>query len=99
MMKVIAPLRVDVVFAEPIQCVIDEEASNAAAQRPIEVDSVAPRRTVAVSEVRPILPKIISLRAEMVVDDVQHDRETFTMARVDESLQPVGPAIHRMRRV
>jgi hypothetical protein len=33
----------------------------------------------------------------MIVDDVEDDRETLTMVRVDESLQPIGPVIRQMR--
>ena len=43
--------------------------------------------------------KIISFGAEVVVDHVQHDRESVLVAGIDQLLQAGGTAIGRLRRV
>ena len=44
---------VDVVLAQPVERVVDQEAAHLVAARAVEVDRLAPRRAVAVGEVRP----------------------------------------------
>ena len=61
--------------------------------RPVEVEAVAPGRAVAAREVGPELRQVVPLRAEVVVDDVEADREAERVGAVDEALQRGGPAV------
>ena len=95
----VEPQRVDMVLSQPVQRVVDEEASNLGALRTIEIDRGTPWRAITVGKVGAILAQVVSFRAEMVVDDVQHHREPFAMTSVDQPLQPQRSAIYGMRRV
>ena len=60
----------------------------------VEIDRGAPWRVVALGEeIGGDDVQVITLGAEMVVDDVEQDREAARVARLDQRLQIVGPAI------
>ena len=80
---------VEVVVAQPHQRVVAEEPAHLVAAGAVEVDRVAPRRVVAVGEVRPKLAKVIPLWSEVVVDDVEDHGEPAGVTRVDKPLQIV----------
>src|SRR4051812_757683 len=63
------------------------------AVRFVEVQSFAPRGFVPVREVRPKAWEVISLRPEMVIYDVQNDRQPCGMTRVDQLLQALWAAV------
>ena len=90
---------VDVVLAQPVQGVVDEEAPHLVAVGAVEVQRVAPRRVMAVGEVRAVVGEVVPLRPEVVVDDVEDQGEPVRVARVGEPLQAVGAAVGRVRRV
>src|SRR5207249_11376846 len=60
----------------------------------VEVHGGTPRRLVPVAEVRPVLRKVVPLGPEVIVDDVEEDREPGRVARVHQTAQsaraPVG---------
>ena len=89
---------VDVVLVEPVQGVPGEVAPHLVALRAVDVDGLAPRRVVAVGQVRREALEVVALGPEVVVDDVEDDREAPRVAGVDEAPQPVGPAVGRLRR-
>ena len=84
----VEPQRVDMVLGQPVQRIVDEEAPYPGALRTVEIDRGAPWCSITVGKVWAILAKVVSFRAQMVVDDVQHHRETFVMTSVDEPLEP-----------
>ena len=43
--------------------------------------------------------KIVPIRSEVIVDDVEEDHQTALMRGVDQLLQPFGPAIGHVRRI
>ena len=43
--------------------------------------------------------EVVPFRAEVVVDDVEDEREPVRMAGVEEALQPFGTAVRGVRRV
>ena len=90
---------IDVVFGEPVQGVIDKKAADAIALRPIKVDRLSPGRVMGVSKAGSKLGKIISFRAEVVVNHVQYDRQPVLVAGIDKLLQSGGTTVGRLRRV
>src|SRR6516162_8223432 len=99
LMNRVEPQPVDVIFGQPVQRIVDEESSYSIALRAVEIDRRAPRRAIAIGEEPAILAEVITFRTEMVVNDVEHDRESLAMACVDEPLESERPAIRCMRRV
>src|SRR5260370_37456857 len=65
---------VEVKLLEPVECIVHDEGPRDLAAGPVEVDGVSPGRlAVATEESRSIAMQVISLRAEVVVDDVEED--------------------------
>src|SRR6185437_8857594 len=87
------------VLGQPVQSIVDKETPHLAASGAIEIDRRAPWCSIAVGEVWAVLAKIISFRAQMVVDDIKHDREALAMTRVDQQFESGGTAIRGVRRV
>lgn len=91
---------------QPVQPVVPQPGERAAQQeRPhlvraggVEIDRRAPRRAMGLGEVRAEGREVIAGRAEVVVDHVQQDRETETVRRVHEALQPLRPAVRFVHR-
>src|SRR5690606_40295417 len=79
---------IDVVVAQPELRVVADEASHFVAACVVVIERLAPRRMVAISEVRTELAQVVSARSEVVVDDVQKDRHAAAMAGVDEASKP-----------
>src|ERR1700730_1647352 len=88
--------RIQVVFSKPIEGIVDDEAPDAVALRPVKVDRLSPGRVMGIREAGSKLGKIIALGTEMVVDHVQHDGEVETMAGVHKLLQPGRTAVGRL---
>src|ERR1700761_8510773 len=89
----IKPQAVEVEIAEPIERIFEEVFANGGTIGPVEIDSGAPRRAIAIGEVRSELAENISLGAEVVVDDVKNDGEAFRVCGVNECLQGGGTAV------
>ena len=87
---------VAVVVLEPHNGVVHEERAHLLAGRPVEVDGLTPGGGVAVGEIRAVAPQVVPGRAQVVVDDVHHDAEPSTVARVHQPLQAVGAAVGMM---
>src|SRR5438132_13408704 len=67
---------VEAIFFEPIERVVDHEVAHRPAQRSVKIERCAPWRVVPLGkEIRRDRREIISLRAEMVVDDVEKNGE------------------------
>ena len=94
----VEPQPVDVEVLDPPAGALDERAADEVAARPGDVDGVAPRRPVGVGEVRGEAAVGAALRAEVVVDDVEHDAEPGGVGGVDEAGEPVGPAVRLLHR-
>src|SRR5260221_11748205 len=90
----VEPQRVDMVRSQPVQRVVDEEGPYLGALRPVKIDRGTPWCAITVGKVGAILAQVVSFRAQMVVDDVQHHREPFMMTSVDEPLEPQRSAIY-----
>src|SRR5438270_14075556 len=79
--------------AHPHQGVVHEEATDLVGACVVEVDGVAPRGAMAGGEIGGELAGVVAHRAEVVVDDVEYDGESFGVAGVDEALECVGAAV------
>src|SRR6266498_1370347 len=87
---------VETIVLEPMQRVADGEGAdlwNAI------VDGMSPRRVSAGEECRRIAVEVVTLRAEMVVDDVEENHEPARMRFVDQRPQIVGPTIGAVGRI
>jgi hypothetical protein len=89
----VEPQAVEVVVAEPHRRVVAEEPAHLVAAGVIEVHGVAPRRVVAIREVRPELANVVTGRPEVVVDDIENNGQAMRMTRIDQSLQVVGRSV------
>src|SRR5262249_34063684 len=90
--------RIDMAFANPIERVLDKIISHLVAVRAVEVQRRAPWRLVTLGEIAPAeIPKVISFRSEVVVNDVENDGETVLVTSVDQALQAVRAAVRVLR--
>ena len=92
--------RVDVKVTNPMKRVLDEVVAHFVAVGSVEIQRFAPRRPVSLGEIRGEVAEVVAFGAEVVVDDVEHDREPETVARVDETFERGGPTVavlHRER--
>src|SRR5689334_23425888 len=90
---------VHVILGKPVQGIIDDEAADAVALLPVKVDGLSPRRVMSVGEAGGKLGKIISFGAEVVVNYVQHNRQSVLVAGIHQLLQTGGTAVRRLGRV
>src|SRR5262249_5313312 len=78
---------VDVELLDPVKGVVDEEVPHHTAARSVEVDRRTPGRRVPLGEeLRGVVVEVITLRPEVIVNDVEKHHETARMRRVDEPL-------------
>ena len=87
---------VEAIMFKPMQCIADGEGAdlwNAI------VDGVSPRRMSGGEECRRVAVKVVTFRAEMVVDDVEKHHEPPRMRFVDQHSQIVGPTIGAVWRI
>ena len=78
--------RVHMERRQPLDGILDEEAHDFVALRPVEVEAQAPRSPVAVAEVWAKIAEIVSFRPQVVVDHVEHDGDLALVTGVDETL-------------
>src|ERR1700690_2737194 len=82
------------VFAQPIERVVDEKIPHRTAFRAIEIDSIPPRSVVAIGkELRRIRIQVIALRPEVVVDNIEQDHDPAAMSILNEVLEIFRPAV------
>ena len=82
---------VEAIFHQPVQRVVGEEAPHLVAA---EIDRRPPGRIdVVAKELRRVGMQIISVRSEMVVDDVEKDHQPVIVRGVDQRLEIVGRAV------
>ena len=89
---------VDVELADPHAPVLDHVAAGAVGARAVVVHRRAPRGLRAIGEVRAELGQVVSLGAEMVVDDIEEHRQAARVAGVHETPEPARSAVGRLRR-
>src|SRR6185312_618559 len=87
--------RVDVEITQPHQRVLDNELAHGGF---LGVDQVAPGAASAL-QVRAEAGQVVTGRAEVVVDDVEHDGQAARVGGVDEAFEPVRSAERFVYRV
>jgi len=90
--------RVHVILSNPIECIADEKMAHRLTIWTIVIDSITPRRPIAIREIGAEVSQIISFRAQMVVDDVQDHGKPRRMAGIDQPFQPLRPTVAGLRR-
>jgi hypothetical protein len=95
-MNRVEPEPIEAKVAQPIERVLDSEPPHFAV---LIIDRIAPRRVGLGEKLRRVSSEIISLRSEVVVDDVEKHHEAALMRGVDQRLEIVGPAIGAVRGV
>src|SRR5712692_2215426 len=91
--------RVDVKVANPLQRRPDDELADMRTVWAVVVDPIAPRGFVAGAEIGSEIPQIVSLRTEVVVDDVETDGQPQLVSVVDEPLQRSRSTVSLMDRI
>ena len=96
----VEPQAVEAKLVDPIERVLDDELPHRRRCRAVVIDRVAPGRLVTVGEkVAARRAQIVPVRAEVIVDDVEHHREAARVRRVDEGLEPLRAAVVRVGRI
>jgi hypothetical protein len=93
----VQPQPVEVIVAQPHQCVADDERAHLVRARLVQVDRGTPRRHVRVGEVRPERVEPVA-DTDVVVHDVKQDGQAAGVAGVHEPLEPVRPAVRLVHR-
>ena len=78
--------RVNVIFSQPIERVLDDKTADAVASCAVVVDRAPPGRPVLVGEIRTKFSQVVALRANVSVDNIENHREARLMAGVHEGL-------------
>src|SRR5262249_8666523 len=90
---------VEVELLEPVERVVDEEIARDPAALALEIDRGSPRRLMSVGEeIRRVTMKVITVWAEVVVDDVEEHHESVPMRSIDKALQVLGAAVAMLGR-
>jgi hypothetical protein len=90
----VEPQPVEVEVADPALGALQHPLADAAAVGVVEVDRRAPERLVRAREVAAErLERLDARRADVVVDDVEQDREALFVGGVDEPLEALGAAV------
>ena len=90
----VEPQPVEMILVDPIARIGDEEFAHWAGIGTIEIDRLAPLVVVAISEIsRGEQFEIVSVRAEMIVDDIEDDGDAEGMSAVDEAAEIIRPAV------
>src|SRR5271156_2206589 len=68
---------IEMIFGQPVECIVDKKISDCPAFRSVEIDAVAPGSTMTIGkELRRVQPQIISFRAKVVVNDIQQNHNS-----------------------
>ncbi len=90
---------VQVILVEPVQRVVHDERPRDLAPGLVEVEGVPPRRLVRPAEERRrVAVQVVSLGPEVVVDDVEKDREASGVTGFHQPLERLGPSVAGVRR-
>ena len=92
----IQPQPVEAVVGQPVQRILDREGAHL---RHAIIDRAAPGRLRFGEEGRRVAAEIISLGAEVIVDDVEKHHQPAQMRFVDQCLEILGAAIGAVGRI
>src|SRR5690625_3606969 len=66
---------VEVELPQPVACVFQKEVTDMVAARPIKVQRLTPGCLVMIGEVGAKIAEIVPFRTEMVIDNIEYDRQ------------------------
>lgn len=66
--------------ADPIKGIFDEIAADKIAARTVEIQCITPGRSITRGEIRAEFRQVIAFGAEMVINDVQNQRQPMLVA-------------------
>ena len=95
----VEPQAVEVVVAQPVTRVVEQEPADRSAVGSVEVDGVTPWRLMSVGRVRTEPVQVVTARSEVVVHDIEQHADPSRVRRIDETLEPVRSAIGLVHRV
>src|SRR5208282_2807919 len=90
----VEPQPVEMILGDPIARIGDEEFARRAGIGTVEIDGLTPFVVVAIGEIsRGEQFEIVSVRAEMIVDDVEDHGDPESMGAVDEAAEISRPTV------
>jgi hypothetical protein len=90
---------VEVIVAQPHQCIVANKSPNMVAIRTIEIYCLPPRRSVTIGEIWSEVSEVVPGGAQMVVNDIKDYSQAAAVAGVDQALEPLRTSIGVVRRV
>ncbi len=93
----VEPEAVEPVVADPHADVVEDHRAGGVAVVAVVVDGRAPVGPVALVEVVAEGGEVVAVGAEVVVNHVEEDGHPLAVARLDESLEPLGTAVAVLR--
>src|SRR3954466_11844024 len=95
----VEPQAIEVVISQPHQRVVTKEPSHFIAIWAVKVDPITPRRLMPLRKIGAEQRQVVPAWTEVVVNDIQNDPQSTSVARVDQPLQAVRSAIRLVRRI
>lgn len=95
----IEPQSIEMVMSQPHERVIRKKASNFVAVLVIEIYSGSPGSAIFLDEIWSEPIEVIAYRPEVVVNNIEQNREAFCMAGIYKGLEIVRRAVAVMRRI
>src|SRR5262249_61960457 len=92
----VEPETVDVKLAHPHAAVLDHVTAHALGAGAVVVDRGAPRGLRAIREIGTVLGQIVSFGPEVVVHEVEGDRQAARVASVGEAPEPAPAGGRRL---
>jgi hypothetical protein len=84
---------IDVELGYPRKSVFDEIATYFIAVRPIKVEGWPPRDMVLLGKIRAEVSEVIPFGAEVIIDDIQNNRDSLPVAGVNEPFEACGSTV------
>ena len=78
---------------EPVESILDEKSDDFVAFRAVEVYGLSPEGSVLIREIGSKVTEVIPFRAQVVVDHIEHDRQSVLVASFDQPPQALGATI------
>src|SRR5580698_3605887 len=98
-MRRVEPKPVEMVLVDPVAGVGDKELAYRTGGGPVEIERLTPLGRVLLAEIAGRgRAQIVSVGPELIVDDVEDDREAERVGSADQAAQLVGPSVEAGRR-
>ena len=95
----VEPQTIEMIIAQPHQCIVTNKAAYFVAIGAVEIDGIPPGSGMAIGEIRREAPEIISRRPEMVINNVKDHGQAARVAGIHQVFEIIGRPIGVMRRI